>query len=425
MKYRSGLIIIILVVVFAGAACGQDGIQIEAGKANPWTHLDFNNENEDFQFVIMADRTGRARAGVFSDALDKVNLLQPEFVICVGDLIEGDVEELEKLDEQWKDFNALVDRLQMPFFYVPGNHDISNGTMLEVWKQRFGRSYYHFIYHNVLFLSLNSEGGDKEYRQDYLNDSQIEYFRKVLQHNEQVRWTLVFVHKPLWEYENTNWGKFEELLEERRYTVFAGHEHQYARDVRKGRRYIRLATTGGYSTLNGPSVGTFDHVMWVTMTDEGPVIANLMLDGIRTEDVTPYPVAAMAREIKDKIDRDEIVKFKPLEVEGDSFTGGSTSMKITNFAPLPMKVIGEFNEPESVKVEPDVVKTMVLPFLSKTLQVRVNVEEPIKVEDIREIKFDVQIAYSFPGREPASTSFTSSIAISRKELSACPKQGQK
>jgi len=45
----------------------------------------------------------------------------------------------------------------MPFFYVPGNHDVANPTETEVWKERFGRSYYHFLYKDVLFLAVNSD----------------------------------------------------------------------------------------------------------------------------------------------------------------------------------------------------------------------------------------------------------------------------
>ena len=32
--------------------------------------------------------------------------------------------------------------------------------------------------------------------------------------------------------------------------------------------------------VNVPRLGAIDHVVWVTMTDDGPKIANLMLNGI-------------------------------------------------------------------------------------------------------------------------------------------------
>lgn len=45
-------------------------------------------------------------------------------------------------------------------------------------------------------------------------------------------------------------------------------------------RYYSLATTGGGSKLRGTAYGEFDHVAWVTMKKTGPVVANLLLDGI-------------------------------------------------------------------------------------------------------------------------------------------------
>jgi len=32
----------------------------------------------------------------------------------------------------------------MPFFYVPGNHDMANAFEEKVWQEKFGRRYYHF-----------------------------------------------------------------------------------------------------------------------------------------------------------------------------------------------------------------------------------------------------------------------------------------
>ncbi len=113
---------------------------------NPWTHLDLVNDPENFQFAIVTDRTGGHRAGVFPDAMGKLNLLQPEFVLSVGDLIEGYSGDRSVLDTEWDEFIGFVEELDMPFFYLPGNHDISNPVMAEVWEERFGRSYYHFVY---------------------------------------------------------------------------------------------------------------------------------------------------------------------------------------------------------------------------------------------------------------------------------------
>ena len=146
-------------------ACSQRAaIHVDVEKVNPWTHLDLNNDPRNFQFVIVSDRTGGERAGVFPEGIQKTNLLQPQFVMSVGDLIEGYTEDISQLDREWDEFDGFVKQLEMPFFYLAGNHDYSNPVMAEVWKQRYGRTYYHFTHQDVLFLCLNSEpawiGGD-------------------------------------------------------------------------------------------------------------------------------------------------------------------------------------------------------------------------------------------------------------------------
>ncbi len=86
----------------------------------------FLNNPDEFQFALVTDRTGGHREGVFENAVDKINLMQPEFVMSAGDLIEGYTQDSVKIAEQWKEFNGFIKNLQMPFFYVTGNHDVSN-----------------------------------------------------------------------------------------------------------------------------------------------------------------------------------------------------------------------------------------------------------------------------------------------------------
>jgi hypothetical protein len=48
-----------------------------------------------------------------------------------------------------------------------------------------------------------------------------------------------------------------------------------------------LATTGGGSMMRGTDHGEFDHIVWATMKKDGPVLANILLDGILREDLVP------------------------------------------------------------------------------------------------------------------------------------------
>jgi len=290
MRFPRNLFIVVLVVSLTGCAEVGPDLKIQVSKrANPWTHLNLYNNPDNFQFAIVSDRTGGHRAGVFADAVEKLNLLKPEFVVSIGDLIEGYIADDAGLNRQWDEFDSLVNKLQMPFFYVPGNHDISSSVMAEKWQERLGPSYYHFLYRDVLFLCLNTEDGSSR----WIDDRQMQYFQDVLKANRNVRWTLVFMHQPMWlggSYEN--WQQFELLLADRPYTVFAGHIHVYNKSIQEGQRYYILATTGGAG--KGPArkpAGIaecqFDHIVWITMTDDGPVMANLLLEGILDDEPCP------------------------------------------------------------------------------------------------------------------------------------------
>lgn len=290
MRLLGNFIVLVLVSILIGCVDIGSDLKIHTSQqANPWTHLNLYNNPDNFQFAIVSDRTGEHRPDVFNSAIEKLNLLRPEFVMSVGDLIEGYTDDENELNTQWNEFGAIAGKSQMPFFYVPGNHDISNKVTAKRWHQRLGRSFYHFVYRNVLFLCLNTE----DTRESFLSNRQIEYFQRVLKNNRNVRWTLVFMHKPLWQHENNkSWQKFESLLAPRAYTVFAGHEHRYNKSLRNGHRYYVLSTTGGGGSgedgeLLGLKECEFDHIVWVTMTENGPVMANILLEGILDDEPCP------------------------------------------------------------------------------------------------------------------------------------------
>jgi 3',5'-cyclic AMP phosphodiesterase CpdA len=263
-------------------------LHIKQEAVNPWNNLQLNNDSKTFRFAIVSDNTGGARAGIFERAVEQLNILQPEFVMSVGDLIEGYTTDKATIERQWQEFNAMVAKLQVPFFYVPGNHDVTNTVMEKHWKDQFGKTYYHFKYKEVLFLMLNSEDQPGMQTKGKFGPQQIAEVKKILADKKDVRWTLVFLHKPMWHSKDpakVGWTEIENALQGRRFTVFAGHEHQYLREVRNGSKFYTFATTGGSSSLRGVPFGEFDHIIWVTMKSDGPVMANLMMEGIFPEDL--------------------------------------------------------------------------------------------------------------------------------------------
>ena len=283
----------------AGPEDDPDFSHSVTSEKKPWTDKDFKNNPDHFQFAILTDRTGGVRPGVFPEAVRKLNEFQPEFVITVGDLIAGRSTK-EELREEWKEFNAFLEPFEMPFFYLPGNHDMKDPTGTEVWDELFGVRHYSFVYKDVLFLCLNSQDGEN-WRPPLIGKPQIEWAKAELEKHPDVRWTMVFIHQPVWLMEegivihrngketinqsNTGWPEVEAALAGRKHTVFAGHVHHYVRYHRNDTNYYTLGTTGGGSRLRGVAFGEFDHATWVTMTDDGPRLMNIAIDGMMTEDV--------------------------------------------------------------------------------------------------------------------------------------------
>ena len=79
---------LVAVLAFGCGAPLEFHSSIDQSGRTPWTHLDFHNQPESFQFAIIGDLAGGFRPEIFRKAVAQLNTLQPEFVMSVGDLIE-------------------------------------------------------------------------------------------------------------------------------------------------------------------------------------------------------------------------------------------------------------------------------------------------------------------------------------------------
>ena len=340
-------------------------------RATPWTSLAANDTERDFRFVVVGDRTGGARAGVFESAIPKVNLLEPAFVVSVGDLIEGHTDDQAQLDKEWDEFAGVVAGLEAPFFHVAGNHDMSNAVMAETWRARFGPSYYHFVYKGVLFLVLNSElfGMARDPATSvpgpWRQAEQMAFIERTLREFPNPRWTIVIIHQPLWDHASKprgDWPKVESLLGERNYTVFAGHLHRYVKQVRNDRKFITLATTGGGSSLRGTRYGEFDHVALVTVTDDGPRVANLMLAGIHNENIITAPMRVALRPLAGSVHPFDPPAVRPLPIfdAGEEvFRRGAVAFEASNRGTVPLRVAYHVDPGPTMRYE-GVAETLLL-----------------------------------------------------------------
>lgn len=301
--------------------------------ARPWSRTDrLVAMGGGLTFGLLSDRTGLARPGVFERAIEVLNWVRPDFVVQIGDLIEGYTSDEVELRAQWDELDGMLARLDAPLFRVVGNHDVSNDTMRSEWLRRHGLLHYHFRVDDVLFLVLNtcdppqdlSEFGGEDapeltperlaelhamresdpegLRRQFeamgdwdstmpaaISEEQVRYFEGVLKQHADVRWTVVCMHIPAWQGEgHPALERLRAALGDRPYTMFAGHIHNYRRQVIDGRDHIRLGPTGGAWVYPGDE-GNFDHISLVRMSGDQPSVANVVLDGVLGVDGGTYP----------------------------------------------------------------------------------------------------------------------------------------
>ncbi|TRX54545.1 metallophosphoesterase family protein [Thalassomonas sp. M1454] len=264
------------------------------------------------RFAVIGDLTGGERKGVFKVGSEAINKMQPDFILSIGDLIEGGTEDVATLNKEWSVFKRNLNKKGIVFFPTVGNHDISNMVMRDWYTKTVGPRYYHFKHKNVLFLILDSEDFTSEffsnfknkrnqaievYKQDpkKFNDTeyakmperkygeisreQRDYFLDVIKQNKDVRWTFLLMHKPIWQSQDeTNFKQIESALNKQNFTVFNGHVHSYQYWQRNNMDYIQLATTGGEHTIGDGE--NMDHIMWVSIDDSAPKYLNIKLTGM-------------------------------------------------------------------------------------------------------------------------------------------------
>lgn len=377
------------------------------GSAKPWSHLNFNNNPDHFQFAILPDRTGGHRQGILEDAINKLILLQPEFVISIGDMIEGYTYNEPEIYQQWNIYNSFVEKLGMPFFYIPGNHDYTNQVMSRIWEELYGPSYYHFIYKNVLFLCLNTESNAGRGTTG-IDEQQFNYVNEILQDYPDVRWTIVLMHRPLWLEEKAGyWDQIESLLNKRKHTVFAGHKHHYVKYERNNGKYFVLATAGGISELRGPNFGEFDQIALVTMSEEGPILTNLHLPGIWDENI-------VTQELYNMVNSQNIM-VEPVFIEDNYFTGDEFRIMVSNEYNYPMWLYLSFDDNPLLKPQIVSFQKEILPNSLDIIKLPVNTTVPVEMKRIQPLALKAWIVYKYENNRQISVDSKFGIAPIKKE----------
>lgn len=249
--------------------------------------LPLPSDEDVFHFIIYGDRTGGPKEGirVLEQAVRDTNLLAPDLVMTVGDLIQGYNERSEWM-EQMREFRAVMKGLDCAWFPVAGNHDIywrgpgrPDNAHESNYEKHFGPLWYWFEHKNAAFFVLYTDEGDRAdgtkgfsaARHTQMSTKQIDWLRLELKKVRGKDHVFVFCHHPRWiegRYRGNNWNAVHSVLRDAGNVraVFGGHIHRlhYA-GKRDGIEYLTLATTGGHLGAKLPQAGYLHHMNVVTV----------------------------------------------------------------------------------------------------------------------------------------------------------------
>jgi 3',5'-cyclic AMP phosphodiesterase CpdA len=202
-----------------------------------------------FRFEILGDRTGGAQPGVFERVLLEAARDHPDFLLSVGDCIEGENDQTAAAE--WRQFDQLLTPLgRLPLFLTPGNHDIWSPASERLWIARSGHPvHYGFDFRQAHFTILdNSRAADSASAR--FSDDEMRFLERDLAAHAGQDVKFVVSHRPTWLFAillgDSN-NPFHQLL--RKYGVqyvLAGHIHQILHFELDHIAYLDVPSAGGH-----------------------------------------------------------------------------------------------------------------------------------------------------------------------------------
>lgn len=353
--------------------------------------LPLPEESDAFSFVIFGDRTGGPAEGVkvLAQAVNEVNVLRPDLVMTVGDLVQGYNDTPQWL-EQAAEYKGIMNRLECEWFPVVGNHDIywrGKGPRPPEeheadYEQHFGPLWYAFRHKSAWFIALDSdepnpESGERNFNKpecQKMSAAQHAFLDEALARAKESEHVFVFLHHPRWLGANygEDWANVHAKLAAAGNVkaVFAGHIHRMRYDgVRDGIEYFTLATVGGEQSGLVPAAGYLHQYHLVTVRKKGIAVAAL-----------PVGATIDARAITGEQSDDAALALRslqpesvsPLSFDADLAVHGETKLRLRNPARHAVEIdLVPHSDDARWSFEPEHVHAKLAPGAAREITLRV------------------------------------------------------
>ncbi len=160
--------------------------------------VDAQNMDIDYSFFVAGHTYGNpggGNIGLHRPFKQKFAYIKSRPEIKFG-VLTGDIARPNPTEASWNNVDADLDSLGLPVYFAVGNHDMENRALFE---ERYGDTYYSFIYENDLFVVLdpNPDGWN-------ISGDQLEFLKNALSENkDKINHLFVFFHQILWWKENS------------------------------------------------------------------------------------------------------------------------------------------------------------------------------------------------------------------------------
>ncbi|UCD05205.1 MAG: metallophosphoesterase [candidate division WOR-3 bacterium] len=237
--------------------------------------LSAKTENS-FRFVVVGDRTGTPQDPVFEEIMEEIALLDPDFVMCVGDIAEVDVGDSLAVDAAFDHMLEIVGKLPCKFYWCAGNNDIGQESDRALYQAKTGfKRYYSFNHENSHFVVLDNTMLYFAQTQD-MDEEQLDWLQNDLEKHKQMDNTFVFYHIPTYIYARRQ-GETDTLMQLfEKYgvdAVFTGHHHEYSYLKHNNVEYINVGSSGGGISTHDPARGHFYQYLTATIRGDNRSIA--------------------------------------------------------------------------------------------------------------------------------------------------------